>query len=292
MKALRHAACILAVAITICGQTAFCQETKIGSLPPGSPCSKSWECTGDNYCLGSPLQCRPISGATADPAHLAATTSPQQPTPTPSGGTASAEKRTGTTTVDPRLGELQTAYAALLEQARAHKVTYLKGARLYREKFVQLFPEAVSNDLMNEYLAYMATVGERIDKKKLTEAEAEYELARKMSELQDRALAREVPRREETARRTSDETARAEQEQRRIAQELDLAERKAAQERALAQQRELAAQAVEQAEKDRKFKESQNMMMTGLQILLGPRPAPVQNCTGRWIGPNWVQSCY
>jgi hypothetical protein len=248
----------------------------------------------------------PLKGATHVEPTSAPTTS-AQPTATPS-GPISTETRTGTQAVgatsDPRLRELQTTYATLLEQARSRKITYLKAARLYREGFNGLYPEQASNDLMNEYLAYMATVGERIDKKKLTEAEAEYELAKKMSELRDRALAREAPRREEAARRASDEAARAEkleaaraeQEQRRIAQERDLAERRAAQERALAQQRELAAQAVAQAaaqaEKDRKLKESQEMMMTGLQILLGPRTPPPQNCTGRWIGPNWVQSCF
>jgi hypothetical protein len=290
-----------AAALSGCGAIGAAHAETVGSLPPGSPCTNSWDCAGDNYCLGSPSQCRPLSRAPANARYSVPTATPQQTTPTPAGAQVSAEKQTGTqatgtTNVDPRLGELQTSYAALLEQARAHKITYLKAARLYREKFVQLFPEVVSNDLMNEYLAYMATVGERIDKKKLTEAEAEYELARKMSELKDRALAREAPRREEAARRASDEAARAEQEQWRIAQERGLAERRAAQERALAQQRDLAAQAVAQAaaqaEKERRLRESQDMMMTGLQILLGPRPAPVQNCTGRWIGQNWVQSCY
>ena len=53
--------------------------------------------------------------------------------------------------------------------------------------------------------------------------------------------------------------------------------------------RALAAQAAEQADKQRRLE----AMKTGLQILLGPRPAPVpQNCTGRWIGQNWVQSCF
>jgi hypothetical protein len=106
---------------------------------------------------------------------------PEKPTET---------QTTAKATIDPRLNELQKRFSALLEQARARKITYLKAARLYRERFNDLFPEQASNDLMNEYLAYMATVGERVDKKKLTEAEAEYELARKISELRDRALAR------------------------------------------------------------------------------------------------------
>jgi colicin import membrane protein len=42
---------------------------------------------------------------------------------------------------------------------------------------------------MNEYLAYMTVLAERIDRKKLTEVEAEYELVRKESELAERVAA-------------------------------------------------------------------------------------------------------
>jgi hypothetical protein len=74
---------------------------------------------------------------------------PEKPTET---------QTTAKATIDPRLNELQKRFSALLEQARARKITYLKAARLYRERFNDLFPEQASNDLMNEYLAYMATV--------------------------------------------------------------------------------------------------------------------------------------
>jgi hypothetical protein len=267
MKTLRHAACVLLAAASFVAAPAAA-----GNLPAGSACTNSWECAGDSYCLGSPPQCRAIYRAPANAPNAS----------TPSGETISAETSIGTQTtakaaIDPRLNELQKRFSALLEQARARKITYLKAARLYRERFNDLFPEQASNDLMNEYLAYTATVGERVDKKKLTEAEAEYELARKMSELRDRALAREAPRREEVARRASDEAsvkraneqaaiARAELEQRRIAQDRDLAERRAAQEREWTHQQE-------QAEKERK---RQEMMTLGLQLLLGPRLAASQ----------------
>jgi hypothetical protein len=177
----------------------------------------------------------------------------------------------------------------LLDQARNRKITYLQAARLYRQKLESLFPQAASNDLLNEYLTYMAVVGERIDKKKLTEAEAEYELARKMSELRDRAVVREATLRQAEAQGLNDPASLTEREQQRLAQERELAERRAAQERALAQQRELAAQIADQAERERRMRESQEMIAAGLQLLLGsrvaPPPAPV---TCRWIGPNWV----
>jgi len=39
---------------------------------------------------------------------------------------------------------------------------------------------------MTEYLAFAAVVAEKVDKRKVSDAEAQYELARKMTELSER----------------------------------------------------------------------------------------------------------
>jgi hypothetical protein len=85
-----------------------------------------------------------------------------------------------------RIAEVQSYSTQLRAQVVARKLTHLKAAQLYLQRFTALFPEQSSNPLAQELFAYQAVVAEKIDQKKLTETEAQYEIARKVSELQER----------------------------------------------------------------------------------------------------------
>jgi hypothetical protein len=89
--------------------------------------------------------------------------------------------------VDERAKELNESFLALLRKAQAGKSTYLKSARAHRDNFFRLYPEHKSNVYVNEYLSYMAMLGEQVDLKKLTESQAQYELAKKNRELFEQA---------------------------------------------------------------------------------------------------------
>lgn len=91
------------------------------------------------------------------------------------------------TIVDERTKKLNESFVELLGKAKTGKVTYLQAARAHRDNFFRLFPEHVNNPYVNEYLSYMAVQGEQVDLKKITETQAQYELAKKNTELIERA---------------------------------------------------------------------------------------------------------
>jgi len=147
--------------------------------------------------------------------------------------------------VDGRPAELKKTYSALWQQARSRKLSYLNAARLYKEKFLSIYPEEAQNAVMNEYLAYMAVLGERVDKKKLTETEAEYELAKKERELEEKvAIMRAAAAQTAAAKAAEDAAARAavDQAAARRASEATSAAYLANQAQAEAQRRDAEAQ--------------------------------------------------
>ena len=99
-------------------------------------------------------------------------------------GTPSGPK---VTIVDERTKKLNESFVELLGKAKAGKVTYLQAASAHRANFFRLFPEHQNNPYVNEYLSYMAVQGEQVDLKKITETQAQYELAKKNTELIERA---------------------------------------------------------------------------------------------------------
>ena len=91
------------------------------------------------------------------------------------------------TIIDERTKVLNESFVELLGKARSGKVSYLEAARAHQDNFFRLFPEYKSNAYVNEYLTYMAVQGELVDLKKVTETQAQYELAKKNTELIERA---------------------------------------------------------------------------------------------------------
>ena len=91
------------------------------------------------------------------------------------------------TIVDDRTKVLNESFVELLGKARSGKVSYLEAARAHQDNFLRLFPEYKANAYVNEYLTYMAVQGELVDLKKVTETQAQYELAKKNTELIERA---------------------------------------------------------------------------------------------------------
>jgi hypothetical protein len=87
---------------------------------------------------------------------------------------------------DQRAEELNEFYMKQLAMARSGQTTYLNAARAHQEDFFRLYPEERGNVYVKEYLSYMVLLGEKIDHKLMTEAQAEYELARKYTELAER----------------------------------------------------------------------------------------------------------
>lgn len=243
-----------------------------------------------------------VSEAPPQPKTVASSESAARTTTTPQ-STPSAQ--TTTDALDVRAAEMKKVYASLLQQARSGKMRYLNAARQYKEKFEKMYPEELNNALMSEYLAYMAVVGERVDRRKLTEAEAEYELAKKVSELQERgaaAQANTLAQQEAVTRRAKEEAdARKAIEQaaaqkttedasaRRASEEA--AARLALEEQRLALQREIAERQLAAAEARRRQESSAAMMELGLQLLSPPR-SRMQTCTGQWVGRTYVQNCY
>lgn len=187
---------------------------------------------------------------------------------------------------DNRANELEAAYVTLLAQARAGKLKYLQAARMYREQFRKVYPEHASNVHMNEYLAFMAMIAEKIDNKKMSEGEAEYELARKATEIHERVLAQQTQSNEaqETATRQATAEAAGAEQARLERERLELQRQVAA--RQLDQQdRQIA-----EAEARRRAEASAAMMQAGMQLLF-PQRRSVQQCTGRWFAGNYVQQC-
>lgn len=82
--------------------------------------------------------------------------------------------------IDERTKVLNESFVGLLEKARSGKVSYLEAARAHQNNFFRLFPEYKASAYVNEYLAYMAVQGEMVDMKKVTETQAQYELAKKI----------------------------------------------------------------------------------------------------------------
>jgi len=158
-----------------------------------------------------------------------------------------------------------------------------------------MYPEQATNALMNEYLAYMAVVGEKIDLKRMTEAEAQYELAKKVSELQERAakqqdaVARQAAQQDAAQKAAANEASqKARNEESARQARADAIASQQAEERRLALQREIAERQLAEAQAQRKAESSAALMQMGLQLLFPPRP---QVCSGYWAGQVWVSSC-
>ena len=194
---------------------------------------------------------------------------------------------------------MKSIYASLMQQARSGKLRYLQAARLYKEKLLKLYPEESGNTFINEYLAYMAVVGERIDKKKLTEAEAEYELARKESELAERvsAMRAQGAAQEAVAKANEDAAARKAAEQaaaQRTGEEairqaqFQARRQEAVQLEAARQQAALAAAIQAQADEARRANLTA-IFLEGVRLLTPPPPLPPPRTTNcRWFASNWV----
>lgn len=194
--------------------------------------------------------------------------------------------------------EMKKTYDSLWQQARSGRLRYLNAARLYKEKFEALYPEQSGNALMNEYLAYMAVVGERVDLKKLTSAEAEYELAKKVSELQERGNALQAfaaSQQEAAARKAKDEEAAQRGQEENLAGKASRDEvarrateeakaRLVIEEKRLALQRDIAEQQLAAAKAQRQQESSAALMQLGLQLLNPPRPPPPINCYKNFFG--------
>jgi len=206
-----------------------------------------------------------------------------------------------TTSADERATKLHQSYVFLSQQARAGKLKYLQAARAYRQDFYAIYPEQIANVAMNEYLAYMAVQAELIDRKKQTEAQAEYALAQKMSELVERAktaraaedAARMVAQQTETQRAAA---ARAEQQTTawraadnaaaiQLAREQQQIERDR-----LELERQVAQRQIEFAEQRERNDVTRAFVEAGIRLLTQPARRTVV-CTGHWAGPTWVQHC-
>ena len=236
------------------------------------------------------------------------TTRDATPPPAPA-ATAQAISQAATDGADLRAGEMRKTYLTLMQQARAGKLRYVEAARQYKEKFLRLYPDETANPVMNEYLAYMAVLGERIDRKRLTEVEAEYELARKEGELAQRVAtmraqamsqAAAIKTAEDAANRAAADQAAAKKSaedaallkaqlgaQRIAAQQEEAARVANAQLEAARQQAALAAAIQAQAEEQRRARAAA-VFLEGMRLLTPPPPPRMTSC--RWFAQNWVCS--
>jgi hypothetical protein len=190
---------------------------------------------------------------------------------------------------DSRADDMKRTYATLTQQARSGKLRYLQAARLYKEKFLRLYPEESGNIVMAEYLAYMAVLGERIDKKTLTEVEAEYELTRKERELAERVAATRMQSAAEARLATEQAKARTAAEDAAAlgAMQAQLAARQEADRlEAARQQAALSAALQAQADEQRRAN-SAALYVEGLRLLTPPPLLPRQTWC-HWSGPFWV----
>jgi hypothetical protein len=208
---------------------------------------------------------------------------------------------------DPRFAELAAASNDIASQVRAKKIGHQQAARLYRQKILTLFPEQAKNPFANEYLAYSEVVGEKVDHKKLTEAEAQYELTRKMSELQERqahmqaemaaaqTAADQKAAQEAAAKRVSEEASAKKAADEGTAQHTtEVAEQRLAVERQMLEQQQQMRQQqrVEYLEKQQRLADKQRQEnLAALLRLLTPPRLPVTNCFGTWSGQTWVSNC-
>lgn len=201
---------------------------------------------------------------------------------------------------DLRSTEMKQTYTTLMQQARSGKLGYLKAARLYKEKFLKLYPEESGNTVMNEYLAYMAVAGEKVDKKRWTEAEAEYELARKESELAERmnAMRAQADAQAAAAKAGQDAAARMAAEQASTRQanaaatayqarqvQIEAERQEAARIESARQQAAIAAALQAQADEQRRANAAA-MLIEGMRLLTPPPPTRQTTC--RWFASNWV----
>jgi hypothetical protein len=208
-----------------------------------------------------------------------------------------------TSTTDKRYAELARANDDLEQQVLNGKLKQQAAARLLRQKFIALFPEQASNAQLNEYFAYAEVIGEKVDRKKLTPAEGNYELARKMSEIQERqarmqadvaasqatiakaatdeAAARRAAE-EASARRAADE-ALAQTNEQRLAVEKQMLENQ----QSIQRQQRLEYLEGQQRLRDKQRQES---LQAILRLLNPPRPN-ITNCTGQWMGGTWISNC-
>ena len=201
---------------------------------------------------------------------------------------------------DQRAAQMHQIYVDLLAKARSGKMKYLEAAKQYQHEFVRLYPEQAANALMNEYLAYMAVVGEKVDHHKLTDTEAQYELAQKVSELQERearlqAYAATV---QSAAARKADDDAAAKQveEQSKAREAASVAETRRAADEAAARTRieeqrlELEQEAANRQQRLAEQKRNEKLLQDGLAIMF-PGRHPVHTCMSTWTGTTWFQNC-
>jgi len=257
---------------------------------PGASCRDDSQCSETLACVAQRCVERPVATVASQP-------QPQPvESPPPSAAPPSPATVPTVAQVDGRPAELKKTYSALLQQARSGKLSYLKAARLYKEKFLSIYPEEAPNAVMNEYLAYMAVLGERVDRKKLTDTEAEYELAKKERELEERvAIMRAAAAQAAAARAAEDAAARTavDQAAARRANEAASAAYLANQAQAEAQRREVEAQqqAILAAALKAQADEARRASAAALYLegirLLTPAP-PLRQTTCRWFAMNWI----
>jgi len=170
---------------------------------------------------------------------------------------------------DDREKNLNESFVDLLEQATSGKITFLEAARSHQENFFYLYPEHKNNTYVVEYLSYMAVLGEQVDLKKMTPTQAEYELAKKNTELSERAGNVERQKQAET------EQARARQAQ------------------IVSGEQQAALMHQSQIRQER----SSNLLNVGLQILQWNHEQALanqmrgQHCVWSRLGSGWVQTC-
>jgi len=158
---------LVALAVTLGGCA-----SNIGTQA-GETCSKHDECAmGGLMCLGG------ICKTPWDDNFAHSQTNPANDTPT----VAQSETLIG----DKRAEELNEFYMKQLAMARSGQTTYINAARAHQEDFFRLYPEQRGSVYVKEYLSFMVLLGEKIDHKLMTEAQAEYELAKKYTELAER----------------------------------------------------------------------------------------------------------
>ena len=221
--------------------------------------------------------------------------------------TATPASNPPSTATDTRYAELARVNDEIYAQVKTGKARHQRAAQLFRKKFLELFPEVAGNALLMEYFAYAELLGEKIDQKKLTVAEAQYELTRKMSELQERqarlqaeiargqAVADQKSAQESAARREAEEAAA-----RRTAEEVaarrasDVAEQRLAVERQMLEQQQQMQrqQRLEYLQQQQRLRDKQRQenLQAILKLLTPPKPN-MTTCTGSWMGSLWTSNC-
>jgi hypothetical protein len=203
-----------------------------------------------------------------------------------------------------RTVQLVEANDEIQKRVRAGKQKQQEAARIFRQKFVGLFPEQAGNALLNEYFAYAELIGEKVDHKRLTVAEGQYELARKASEIHERQARLQADMAATQAAKATEEAAgkRASEEisARRAADEAAVrrageeAERRLAIDQQLLEQQQQIQrqQRLEYLERQQRLadKQRQENLQTFLRLLSPPKPK-MTTCTGGWMGPTWTSNC-